>query len=91
MTASLVILDASQGDVTLTDESALCVSVQGTPAADFSLFVPNPAPDAALVVVNNPTSQTCWVRTAAGNPAAAAPGKNSFVLIDSAGNAQQLP
>jgi len=86
MTGPLVILDASAGDVTLT-EDALCVSVQGA-TAEVNLIVPDPTPNCSLLLVNNPGSSVCFARTANGNPAPAYPGKNSFILIDSGGNAQ---
>jgi hypothetical protein len=86
MTGELILLDASQGDVTLT-EDALCVSVQGA-TAEVTLIVPDPTPNCALLLVNNPGPATVWVKTANGNPAPAYSGRNTFILVDSGGNAQ---
>jgi hypothetical protein len=85
MTGGLVVLDGVAGDVSMEDESALAVSLQGSPAAPFRLTVRKPG-CAQLLIVNNATDQPAFVACEGCNPATAHPLADTLLWIDSAGN-----
>jgi hypothetical protein len=85
MTGSLIIIPNITGDVTLTDESALVVSLQGTPSAPFTLTVPTPAA-ACSYIINNATEQTAFVQGAGGSPAQAPARGDTMLWVDGLGN-----
>jgi hypothetical protein len=91
----MLILDATLGNVTLTADRALtlAVSLQGTPQAPFTLYVPLPERIAgpgqcSVYFIANATPVTCFVQTETGSRAPCYAGHGNLILIDPLGNAQ---
>jgi hypothetical protein len=81
----LAILDGITGDFVLPERAyrATILSLQGTPAAPFTLTVPNCL---AQFTVNNQTPVRATVKTAGGTGAEVLSGRNSLMFVDTAGN-----